>query len=126
MMAGRISPKAKPGSLLKSGERKHDDDYLALIRRCPCLACDTDPAGEAAHLRLTAPGKPTTGIGIKPADVWALPLCPVCHRRQHSMGELLFWRWLGLDPVAICKELWVADGIEAMRAVIFAARENRK
>jgi hypothetical protein len=131
MMAGRISPKARPGSLLK-GERKPGakrdkaQDYLALIRKCPCLACDNDPAGEAAHLRLTAPSKPNAGVGKKPDDVWVLPLCADCHRKQHRYGEAVFWRWLGINPLTVCQHLWACDGIEAMRSAIFAARENRK
>ena len=88
LMAARISPKAKPGSLLK-GERKPGakrdkrPDYLALIRRLPCLSCDTDPAGEAAHVRymgtLRRDIKPITGIGIKPGrsvGIAAVPHLP--------------------------------------------------
>ena len=137
LMAARISPKAKPGSLLK-GERKpgakreREPDYLAQVRRCPCLACDNDPAGEAAHLRMANSGsqKPITGIGIRPDDSWALPLCNECHMEQHAIGEETFWGvWnLGLNPFETASLLYYArkDGIEAMRAVIFAAREKRK
>ena len=56
LMAARVSPKAKPGSLLK-GERKAGakrdkrPDYLALIRRCPCLFCDAT---------MTQPARPRT------------------------------------------------------------------
>ena len=135
LMAARISPKAKPGSLLK-GERKPGakrdkrPDYLALIRRLPCLSCDTDPAGEAAHVRymgtLRRDIKPITGIGIKPGDLWALPLCHTCHMRQHELGEVKFWHGLGLNPLTIAMDLWGCFSIEQMRAVIFAAREKRK
>jgi hypothetical protein len=135
----RISHIAPPGFLLKSGapkrkpkaKREREVDYLALVRRCPCIACDNDPAGEAAHVRLSAPGKPITGTGIKPDDCWSLPLCTQCHTRgkdaQHRVGELPFWRALGLDPLVICERLHAArSSIETMRAVIFKARETRK
>ena len=131
LMAQRISPKAKPGSLLK-GERKpakrdKRPGYLALVRRCPCCACDADPAGEAAHVRLSAPGKLIPGMGIKPDDCWTLPLCHVCHMRQHKTGELEFWRELGIDPITLALTLSAEQhSIEAMRTVIFAWREQRK
>ena len=134
LMAARISPKAKPGSLLK-GERKpgakreRKPDYLGLVRRCPCLGCDEDPAGEAAHLRMAdnGSGKPITGLGIRPDDCWTLPLCHLCHVKQHVFGEAVFWRDLGLDPVAIALELYSLQGdLEEMREAVFAAREKRK
>jgi hypothetical protein len=135
LMAARISPKAKPGSLLK-GERKPGakrdkrPDYLALVRRCPCLGCDHDQKCEAAHVRYMATLqrdiKPITGIGIKPDDLWALPLCAGCHHRQHEIGEHVFWDGLGLNPLTIAMDLWGCFSIEQMRAVIFAAREMRK
>ena len=130
LMAARISPKAAPGSLLK-GERKPAKRdkrpvYLAQIRELPCLSCDTDPAGEAAHLRLSAPGKPNA-LGQKPDDAFALPLCAQCHRRQHAGGEAEFWRDLGLDPIRIALKLYSQRiDLEDMRATVFAAREKRK
>ena len=133
LMAQRVTPTAKLGSLLKAArkpgaKRERKPDYLALIRRCPCLGCDADPAGEAAHLRLAAAHvKPITGIGIRPDDLWALPLHAACHRRQHEIGELSFWHALGLDPIAIALSLHAqCPSIERMRAVIFKAREYRK
>ena len=109
-MSGRISPAAAPGSLLKGErparkrkeKRERKPDHLALVRRLPCLACDTDPAGEAAHLRISTPGKPITGTGIKPADHRALPLCHTCHMEQHDVAERSFWRALALTPAALC------------------------
>ncbi|MDQ2079523.1 hypothetical protein RA307_04955 [Xanthobacteraceae bacterium Astr-EGSB] len=142
----RISPIAPPGSLLKVAPREHatkparrpkstkgrdlDAKHLALVRRCPCLSCDADPAGEAAHVRMSGPDKPMPGAGAKPSDRFALPICPACHTRgaraQHRVGEARFWRGLGLDPLLICAELYAASpDIEAMRAVVFKHREGR-
>lgn len=138
----RVSPIAAPGSLLK-GPRPHkrratvpgfsdrDPDYLGLVRRLPCLSCDNDPAGVAAHVRMTRVGKPITGAGLKPGDHWTLPLCASCHtdgpQAQHRVGEVSFWRKLGLDPLVIAQRLYAASpDIEAMRKVIFAEREKRK
>lgn len=142
-MAARCFPVAAIGSLLKGAGRDKapagktrrgralDPKHLALIRRCGCLSCDNDPARVAAHLRTTIAGKPIAGIGAKPDDRWALPLCAACHtdgpKAQHVVGEISFWRGLGLDPHAIAEELAAVSGeIEAMRAVIFKVREGRK
>ncbi len=149
MSAQRISPIVPYGSLLK-GESKpkrkagktrdvpremsqalwRDPAYLRLIRRCPCLSCDQDPAGIAAHVRMTRVGKPIAGTGIKPGDQWTLPLCQACHtdgpKAQHKVGEMDFWMDLGIDPISICQRLCSASpDIEAMRQVCFMAREGR-
>lgn len=139
-MAGRVSAIAAPGSLLKGipvkrkpakqGIAERDKDYLALVRRLPCVACDRDPAGVAAHVRMTRAGKPMAGTGNKPGDHWTLPLCQACHTEgphsQHGLGEVRFWNSLGLDPLVICQRLYAAGELEAMRAVVFAERERRK
>lgn len=141
MTVQRIAPVAPPGSLVKGilarkrksgrqGEFKRDAGYLALVRRCPCLACDQDPAGVAAHVRMTRAGKPIAGAGIKPGDQWTLPLCASCHTdgpgAQHKVGELKFWSDLGIDPLVICQRLYSASPeIDAMRQVCFRAREGR-
>lgn len=147
----RISPIAPPGSLLKGGiatdpKKRHkskrgkssredhnpkDEKYLALLRRCPCLGCDNDPAGIAAHVRMTRVGKPITGAGLRPGDRWALPLCASCHtdgpKAQHKAGEVLFWQRLGIDPLPLCQRLHkAAPDIQDMRAIVFQAREGRK
>lgn len=148
-MSFRISPIAFPGSLLKGqkpekrktfkrpGEvktrkgRDLDAGYLALVRRLPCLSCDVDPAREAAHVRMTGAGKPMSGLGVKPSDRYALPLCSTCHTgsatAQHVVGEAKFWGDLGLDPLLICERLRsAAPSLEAMRAVAFKERETRR
>lgn len=136
-----IRPLAAPGSLLKDSSppkrgkpihkaREESGAYLAAIRRLPCLSCDADPAGEAAHVRMAGTDKPITGMATKPDDKWALPLCPNCHTRaptaQHRVGEVRFWTDLGIDPLVVCKRLNSAPGLAAMRAVIFSEREKRQ
>lgn len=106
--------------------------YLALVRQCPCLACGMDPAGEAAHVRLQsgAHGK-RSGMGRKPDDRWSLPLDGGCHREDqdalHRVGELAFWDRIGINPFAICEQLYARRGdLVAMRAVIFVAIAERE
>ena len=74
--------------------------------------------------------KPITGIGIRPDDCWALPLCndmphgTARHRRGDILGSVESRAKSVRDgqPALYARK----DGIEAMRAVIFAAREKRK
>lgn len=118
---------APPGSLLKGqtkgkkldmgrSPRKHDGGHLAFIRTLPCLSCGKEPAGEAAHVRMTsaAHGKPNAGVGNKPDDKWTVPLCHWCHvegpQGQHRVGEKPFWSRLGMNPLPICEELHEATG----------------
>jgi hypothetical protein len=149
----RISPIAAPGSLLKGEhtpkrsiksrpapvtkaprrqvksrpKREHDAAHLAAVRRCACLSCDTDPAGEAAHVRMTVTGKPIAGMGNKPDDRHTVPLCHACHMRQHAEGEAPFWAALGLNPILAAARLHAASpDVPAMRTAIFAERERRK
>ncbi len=136
----RLSPPAGPGALFKragftriklktAGER--NPVFLSLVRQCACLKCGLAPAGEAAHVRLqsAAHGK-RGGIGKKPADRWAVPLCGGCHRLDndalHQIGENLFWHLLGLDPLLVCERLYAARGsVVAMQAVVIEAIASR-
>lgn len=87
--------------------------FLAFVRRHACLGCSRKVRVEAAHLRMTDPRHPEkrrSGIGEKPDDRWANPLCDQCHRTaadsQHNLGEEEFWRRLGVDPFENAKRLW--------------------
>ena len=136
----RLSPPAEPGALLKrltgiarvrQVETGSHPVYLALVRQCPCLHCGMDPAYEAAHLRMAsgAHGK-ASGLGKKPDDRWALPLCPEHHRlanaAQHHRAEYLFWHELGINPLLTAERLWEKRGdLVAMRAVVFTAIAER-
>ena len=138
-----ITPRAPFGSLLKSGaepgrkrkpaeaSQSRDAKHLAAVRRLPCLSCDIDPAGVAAHLRMSLPGKPNPGVGRKPDDCDTVPLCPHCHTdgpaAQHNVGEANFWEGLKLDPYSIAKSLYaVSPDVPKMRDVIHKAKEARR
>jgi hypothetical protein len=136
----RLTPPAPFGALLKQvfaaprqrrPEAERDPDYLALVRLCPCLSCGMDPAYEAAHVRLSsAVFAKASGLGKKPADKWALPLCPDDHRlakhAQHNHGEQQFWDALGIRPLIACVRLHAQRGdLVAMRAVIFSTIATR-
>lgn len=48
---------------------------------------ECDGATEVAHVRLGS----GAGMGQKPHDWQAVPLCKKCHAWQHSIGERSFW-----------------------------------
>ena len=52
---------------------------------------------EAAHVRSGTDG----GIGKKPSDIWAIPLCCDAHRYQHAIGEVRFEREFGIDMKSV-------------------------
>ena len=134
-MAQRIARVVAFGSLIKGSAppkrkrldmgrtpRAEDSKHLAAIRQCPCIVCGRDPAGEAAHIRMTAPDKPNPGMGAKPDDQFSVPLCHACHMKQHTMGELQFWLKAGINALRMAGRLWgLSPNVEKMRAMVLAA-----
>lgn len=126
------------GSLLKSAKpvkrapspagrdpRQYDKDHLAAIRKCPCVICGREPCGVAAHVRMTAPGKPNPGVGAKPHDKYTVPLCDKHHKVQHGMGEAKFWQVIGVDVIELAAALFAASGDqEKMHSIVTAVREK--
>lgn len=142
MLNRRISAVARPGSLLKHVQvqpRAHvkeaagtDAAYLAQVRQLPCLKCGDQPCGEAAHVRFASAafGK-RSGMGKKPSDSDAVPLCPACHRldrdAQHNRNERDFWNAVGLNPLLVAQRLYAARGdLVAMENIIRIAIAERK
>lgn len=85
--------------------------YLAFIRSEPCMGICGESEHlrngpnftgiEAAHCRILGGG----GVGLKPSDFYAIPLCNRCHGMQHQKGERTFWDFLRVDPADICTML---------------------
>jgi hypothetical protein len=66
--------------------------------------------------------KPVTGLGRRPDDRHAVPLCHTCHMDQHAIGELSFWEAVGIAPLTVAASLYrLSPNIEAMRAACFVA-----
>lgn len=86
--------------------------FLAFVRRQPCCACSAPAPSQAAHLRMGNPeiGKRNVGIGERPSDRWATPLCASCHLdapgSQHNVGERAFWALLNIDPFVLAMGLY--------------------
>jgi hypothetical protein len=137
----RLVPPAGPGALLKRSKIIHrstvpggivsDAAHLAAIRQLPCIKCGMDPAGEAAHVRMSSGvhNKHNAG-GRKPSDKWVLPVDRACHQNDfdsiHKIGEHAFFDALNLDPLLTCERLYaVSPDIVAMRAVVYRVTEER-
>ena len=107
-------------------KRQHDKPHLDGIRALPCIICGEDTTVEAAHIRfpdLLADKRPT-GMGEKPDDCWALPLCGVHHRQQHEMSEREFWKTMRIDPIRAALALFRASGDnEAGQRIVAAHRQ---
>lgn len=56
---------------------------------------------EAAHVRRGTDG----GVGIKPSDIWAIPLCSSAHRDQHNAGEATFEKYWKIDMKAMAEDM---------------------
>ena len=95
--------------------------HLAFVRQLPCVACGKAAPSEAAHVRTGTDG----GVGMKPGDRYTVPLCTVCHAKQHRIGELTFWSALHIDPVNAALRLWtVSADIRAGERTVFRARQQ--
>lgn len=117
--------------------RQEAPAHLDFIRSLPCMVptCRAGGRNHAAHLRMGSAihGKRETGAGEKPSDKWTLPLCPEHHvfggakdgpGSQHSRGERVWWRFVGLDPIVLAALLWTVTGnISAGRSIVFNALE---
>src|SRR5215467_3249149 len=99
--------------------RRHQ--HLAFVRELPCVACGKAPPSEAAHVRTGTDG----GVGVKPGDRYAVPLCAACHAKQHRIGELTFWSALRIDPLNVALRLWtVSADVKAGERTVFRARQQ--
>lgn len=92
--------------------RQHDEKHLAFIRQMPCLICLNNVSTEAAHIRFSdaRAAKVNSGVGAKPHDRWAVPLCGDHHKVQHSMGERRFWDEAMIDPLFVSMALYLNTG----------------
>jgi len=94
--------------------------HLTFVRQLPCVACGKAAPSEPAHVRTGADG----GVGMKPGDRYAVPLCTTCHAKQHRVGELTFWSALRFDPLNVALRLWtVSADLEAGKRIVFRARQ---
>ena len=102
-----------------------DAEYLAWIRQQACCVCGTTQQIEAAHVRRIADG---AGVGVKPDNFSAVPMCHRHHEDQHQHGESAHggkewfdkqrinhvsrWAWVALKQQIGVESMTHADPIE--------------
>lgn len=112
---------------LSKKQRQKEDGHLRFLRSLPCIVTGQRPV-EAAHIRYgdIRRGKYETGAGEKPHDMWALPLHPDEHRKQHAMSERDYWTLAGIDPLAVAALLWMHTGdADTCEQIIRSHHANR-
>jgi hypothetical protein len=91
--------------------RVKDRKYLGYVAKMPSVVSGREPV-HVAHVRYgdIERGKRHTGMGEKPSDKWTIPLTPDEHmhgaRSQHANNEKDWWESHGIDPIAVCIELY--------------------
>jgi len=132
-MAYRIAAPSPPSSMFKSARllrerrkdlgrspRQRNEAHLGAVRLLPCLVCARSPV-EAAHIRMSAPGKPNAGIGARPDDSATVPMCHEHHMEQHGEGERNFYDRIGIDALKLAAALYRASpNVQKMRGIILA------
>lgn len=108
----RLAKKAKRSTRWRS------QAHLSFVRshHCAVPGCMGMPI-EAAHVRLGS----GAGMGEKPSDFFATPLCKHHHTQQHTIGERTFW-----DNYHLASGQTVAELIDAFCKGSPKAREIRE
>ena len=90
------------GPALLLPRRIRNKEHLRAVAKQPCLVCGRRPS-QAHHLKYLQP----RGLGLKPSDEFAVPLCRLHHRALHEAGdEEAWWRQQKVDPVPEAERLW--------------------
>lgn len=107
-------------------KRQKDNNHLDFLRQLECVICLDNTTTEAAHIRYAEPklGKRQTGMGEKPDDAFALPLCGAHHREQHTGNERAWWAGKEIDPVALALALYRISGDHEAGSQIIQAQRN--
>lgn len=125
--------------------RERDTGYLSWLHEdLPCIAClvlgeilpQSLNAIEAAHQKINAPGRVQKRLGVRPDDVWTLPLCRLHHREGPlccDPAQAKFWSIIGLTPdetADFCLALYAAyqeerDGRAVVHDFASLAAANR-
>ncbi len=65
------------------------------------------------------------GVGIKPSDIWTIPLCSSAHRDQHNAGEAAFENYWRIDMKEIAEGLAARSPALRKRAQTLEPQENQ-
>lgn len=128
--------------------RERDTGYLSWLHQdLPCVAClvlgrtsrprYTGATIEAAHQKLNVASRGVNKrLGVRPSDMWCVPLCRGHHREGPlccDPAQTKFWRIVGLEPEDVadfCMALYRAyeqerDGAVVVRDFASLAAGNR-
>ena len=96
-------PQRRKKAKSKSGPQIRCIGHLKWIRGHECSAKSHMCAGriEAAHVRSNTDG----GMGVKPSDIYTIPLCTAHHAKQHAIGESAFEKEFKIDMRKIADAL---------------------
>ena len=79
--------------------------YLDWIRTLECTVCGSRQNVQAAHMR--GLDKLSGGMGLKPDDLYVIPLCAECHGKEHTKGRnALFDARQENMLLVLCGRLW--------------------
>ena len=89
-----------------------DEGFLRWLRKKPCCVCGKAPPSDACHIRFgsEAYSKRNVGMGEKPDDRWAIPMCRKCHTKQHGMNEQEFYQERRILPLLLAQRLYSEFG----------------
>ena len=78
-------------------------EYLDWLRDQPCAIGGTCAGRtQACHVRRGTDG----GMGLKPSDQYALPMCGAHHGEQHMAGEQTFADRHGVNLLGLAAGYW--------------------
>lgn len=120
----RLRAKSREKRAKRSERPGNSEEHLAALRKCPCAATLTMPAGEVHHLKF---GTGERGTGMRSSDRWGVPLSRAPHDEIERVGSrnehAKFAEWGISDPLGLAAALWSASpDVKRMTAIIFAAR----
>lgn len=120
----------KPKPKVREGDSA---DYLAKVRQLPCLLCKEIRRGgiNAHHVKLY--GEPDHGMGLKPEDKRAAPLCEEFHHvpgvHAHGCDEEYFMQHF-IQIREYLKALWTEredlDGMERVTHNFRQEAQNKR
>ena len=102
--------------------------HLDFIRSLWCWRCGNTYEVEAAHIRFASAlyAKPITGMGIRPPDHYAIPLCRNCHLdgadAQHKGNEREWWEGLDINPLLDALLLFVNSGDRTAAKFLYSTK----
>ena len=93
--------------LIPKAKYVRDRKHRMFIASLPCLISNRDDT-QAAHIRKGNGG----GVGLKPSDIYCVPLSVDQHRLQGEIGEVGFWEpYMGYKRASkLARELYGVTG----------------